>query len=138
MDTLKIQFPWYAPGQFLNNEYKVFQSRIPQLLNEIQLTMINEQGTPISVVLSAVTIRIGPDRAKLLVVDNKEKKIYGHIYIDGHTSEIDQLIDTEGERLMESIDSVYREVKATQDYPEATQTLQKIEAAIDHFDSKSI
>jgi len=138
MDTLEAQYPWYAPGQFLNNEYKVFQSRIPQLLNEIQLTMINEQGTPISVVLSAVTIRIGPDRAKLLVVDNKEKKIYGHIYIDGPTNEIDQLIDTEGERLMESIDNIYREVKATQDYPEATQTLQKIEAAIDHFDSKSI
>ena len=133
MSTLQNQFPWYAPGQFLLGEYHSFKEALPQLLNEIKLALVSENGRPITVTLSAVTLKINPERVRLLIVDNRVKKIYGSVYIDGRATEIDDLVAKQGDKMMKLIDAVYRSEKSTNDYPDASSTLREIESSIDRF-----
>jgi spermidine synthase len=130
MRTMENEFPWYAPGQFLRAEYQDFRSRIPQLVHEIKLNLINDQGAQVLVVLSAVSIKINEERSKLVIVDNQTRKIYGSVYIDGQADEIDQLVARTSERLLRRIDTAYQQERTTKAYPEARPTLKKIEAAL--------
>ncbi|MBE0574977.1 MAG: fused MFS/spermidine synthase [Desulfuromonadales bacterium] len=138
MDSLERQFPWYAPGQFLRNAFQVSQSRSPQRLEEIKLTLVGNQGTPFMMTLTAVTIKISPERVKLLIVDNQAKKIYGHIYIDGSAAKIDQRVAKQAEKLLQLIDTVYRQEKPAGTSPAALPTLEKIKAAINSFKVEDI
>lgn len=138
MDRLESQFPWYAPGQFLLEEYRIFSSRVPQGLNEIPLTLSNTDGTPILVTLTAVTMKIGPERVKLLIVDNVAKKVIGFIYVNGDAESIDRRVVKYAEQLMQTIDSIYQQEKSLSAYPTAVLTFEKITAAIDQFKPEAI
>ena len=75
-------FPWYAPGQFLLAEYRTLRSRDPRLLQEVELTTSMKAASPGCCSLAILEIRIGPERAEIMVVDNAAKKIHGHLYVD--------------------------------------------------------
>lgn len=138
INTMEKQFAWYAPGAFLSNEYQVFLSRLPKLLDEIKLALVNADGVPIMVTLSLVTAKISPEHVRLMIVDNQARKIYGSILIDGNAAEIDRLVAQQGERLLHSIDTLYRQVKPINAYPAALSTLRKIETAIISFRIENI
>ena len=138
MDIMEKQFAWYAPGQFLRSEYQTFLLRIPQLLGEMQLTFANTEGLPVVLTLSAVTLKLNPELVRLLIVDNKVKKIHGFIYVEGDAGEIDQKVYQRFVRLKQLILSVYQREQTTSALPPALPTMGKIEMAINHLKSGTI
>ncbi|PLX99459.1 MAG: spermidine synthase [Desulfuromonas sp.] len=104
MAKLSGSYPWFAPGEFLQQEYRRFQTQIPQLENELILSL-TANGIPTRLVLSAVSIRIAPERAKLLIVDNQAKEIYGSIYLDAPEREMEQQLDRHSKQLLETIEN---------------------------------
>lgn len=133
METIDNQFPWYAPGQFLLEEYRDFQSRTPRLYDDTSLTLLNNAGSPITVTLSVVRTRIGAERTKLLVVDNQVRKIYLTFFIDGEEQHMEQLIAAHGDQLLQVINETYQQEQISAPLPDADQTLNRARAALERY-----
>ena len=131
MSTMERWFPWYAPGQFLLKEYTAYQDRQPRLYKEIELALRNEEGTPESVTLSLVTMKIGPERAKLMIVDNSIRKIYSFFYVEAESEVIDQQVASQADEILSTIHRVYQTAKSKTTTPNASVILPKILAAIE-------
>jgi len=80
---LEKNYPWYAPGKFLKNEYLEELATLPRLLQQTAFTLLNERGDPMVIRISAVLARISSERAAVMFVDNDARIMYDQLYVTG-------------------------------------------------------
>ena len=80
--ALRARFPEYAPGRFLAREVEERLARQPVLRGQVPVEVLLASGVRRHVVLSVVTLEIGPERGVVMVVDNDAREIYGERYVD--------------------------------------------------------
>lgn len=80
--ALRSRSPEYAPGRFLAREVEEREASQPVLQGEAAVGVIRGPGPPARVVLSVVTLRIGPERGFVAIVDNAVRETYGESYVD--------------------------------------------------------
>ena len=81
LQELDKKFPEYAPGRFLESEYKSLQSMNPRLLQKLPLIFTNQKGGKRVVEISAVLVPISQSRASIMFVDNQDRVVYGQLYV---------------------------------------------------------
>jgi spermidine synthase len=83
MRTFEEQYPWFAPGKFLKNEYLVQAALNPVLLEKTAFVFLDERGAKVRREISAVLVPISGDRASVVFVDNDARVKYGEVYLSG-------------------------------------------------------
>jgi spermidine synthase len=131
--VLDNKYPWFAPGRFLKQQYEAELSKVPSLLQNISLILLNEKGAPIRLVISAVIVRVSKVRAAAVFVDNAARDIYGQRYFSG--SDLDKTIAGYVSGVMAAIRSVYERetqiaVSRGRKFPAADPTKKKIRGVI--------
>ena len=91
--ALRSRFPDYAPGRFLEREIDERRSREPVLVGQVAVEVLSAAGPPRKIVLSAVTLKIGPERGVVMVVDNAAREIYGERYVDDTATTLDGTLE---------------------------------------------
>jgi spermidine synthase len=131
--ALDTKYPWFAPGRFLKVEYTTLTALNPMLLQRAAFMLMDEQGKPVSKVISAVLVPISPDRASVAFVDNDARIVYGQAYVDGFKNNpaLNELVND----IMTAIQTAYRqEVDRTLSrktaLPPAGPTMQRIQDVI--------
>jgi spermidine synthase len=89
-EALRARFPDHAPGRFLAREVDERLARQPVLRGEAPVEVIGRGR----VVLSVVTLAIGPERGVVMVVDNAAREIYGERYVDAPAGALDDALTT--------------------------------------------
>jgi len=84
LDELDQKYPWYAPGQFLKNEYQTAQAMEPRLLQQSAFMLMNEQGRSVALEISAVLVPVSKTRASIMFVDNRARVVYGQLYVNDY------------------------------------------------------
>ncbi len=79
---LRERFPGYAPGRFLAREVEEQGARQPVLRGEVEVALRRSDGTTSRILLSVVTLAIGPRRGVVMVVDNAVRETWGERYVD--------------------------------------------------------
>jgi spermidine synthase len=104
-DALKQRFPWYAPGRFLAREVEERNARQPVLRGETPVQVRGAAGATatVTVVLSVVTLVIGPERGVVMVVDNEAREIYGQRYLDAPAGGLDAILEARARSLLAGI-----------------------------------
>jgi len=130
---LGTEYPWFAPGRFLKQEYRAELSKMPSLLQNMSFILLNEKGEPIRLEISAVIVRVSEERAAAIFVDNAARVIYGQRYFSG--SDLDKTIAEFVSGVMTAIRTVYdREtqiaVSQGRKYPAGHPTQKKIKDLI--------
>ncbi len=131
--VLDNKYPWFAPGRFLKQQYEAELSKVPSLLQNISLILLNEKGAPIRLVISAVIVRVSKVRAAAVFVDNAARDIYGQRYFSG--SDLDKTIAGYVSGVMAAIRSIYERetqiaVSRGRKFPAADPTKKKIRGVI--------
>jgi spermidine synthase len=131
--TLDNKYPWFAPGRFLKQEYEDELSKVPTLLQNVSLILLNEKGAPIRLVISAVIVRVSKVRAAAVFVDNAARVIYGQRYFSGNN--LDKTISGFVSGVMAAIRTVYERetqiaVSRGRRFPAADPTKKKIKGVI--------
>ncbi len=88
-EELKTRFPDYAPGRFLAREVDERLARQPVLRGQVRVEVLGRGA----IVLSVVTLTIGPERGVVMVVDNAAREIYGERYVDAPRGDIDTALE---------------------------------------------
>ena len=125
----------YAPARFLRREYMEAMARNPVRIGQEIFTLLTEEGQKRSVEISAVTMRVGKERAVVVFVDNRAREIYGQRYFDGPGTDLDRDVRRLVDDTMAAIRAAYEKEAAAArgrggDYPPADGTLQKIRDAV--------
>jgi spermidine synthase len=133
LTELTARYDSFAPGRFLKQEYAEEISKIPQLIQQTALMLLNAQGQVFSLKISGVMARVGPQRAAAIFVDNAARVIYGQRYFSG--SNVDQDVSGFITEVMSAIGAAYRrevEVALRQGtkFPAAGPTISKIRQII--------
>ena len=131
--TIEENYPWYGPSQFLLQEHRIFQFRVPQLHDDIRITLLDPTGQPTDVTLSIVVSKVSPERAKLLIVDNQVRQIYTSFYIDSDAERMEQVIADHAEELLQIVESTYQQQQRDGRLPDKQITLQKIDLALGKY-----
>jgi len=85
--------------------------------------------------ISAVKVRIGEDRAAVVFVDNRTRKIFGQKYIDAEKNALEDSVSRYAEVVLANLKVCYR-MEATlaerkgRSFPPADATLRKIQEII--------
>ena len=82
---LEARHSWYAPGRFLQREYRSLLAMEPRPLSSLALTFLDDTGGRILVELAAVLVPVSASRASVMFVDNRAKAVYGQRYIDDYS-----------------------------------------------------
>jgi spermidine synthase len=104
--------PGFAPGRFLKREYEVLMSQDPKLLRQDTFALLDENGDEVFLEISTVTMRIGAERAVVVFADNRAKEIYGRLYIDGRSEELDARIRRIADDVVGELKRIYRSESA--------------------------
>jgi len=131
--ALNNKYPWFAPGRFLNQEYEAELAKVPRLLENMSFILLNENGAPIRLVISAVIAHVSSVRAAAIFVDNAARVIYGQRYFSGN--DVDKTISKFVSDVMAAIGTVYeRETRIAagrgKRFPDADSTQKKIRDVI--------
>ncbi len=140
MGELDRSYPDFKPGRFVREEHRKRLSRIPRLLEQIRIQLLDGGGNPKTVEISAVLVRVSDIRAAVVFVDNAIRDVYGQLYFDG--SDIDQRIGVFAGDVIASIDALYRaEVKSGtaqgRQFPASDSTIEKIRSLVQDRCSES-
>jgi len=81
LEELDTNFPGYAPGRFLKNEYQSVLAMNPRLLQKLPLIFADQRGVRRVVEISAVLVPISKNRASIMFVDNQARVVYGQLYV---------------------------------------------------------
>ena len=84
---LNLDYPWYAPGRFLADEYRGAVALEPRLLQEAPFAFAADGGGRLEVTVSAVLVPVSRTRASVMFVDNAARVIYGQVYVDDYDRE---------------------------------------------------
>jgi len=133
MAVLDNKYPWFAPGRFLKKEYEAELSKVPSLLQSMSFMLLNENGTPFRLVISAVIARISKVRAAAIFVDNAARVIYGQRYFSGN--DLDKTMAGFVSEVMAAMRTVYERetqiaVSRGKSFPDADSTKEKIKGVI--------
>jgi spermidine synthase len=82
MGELERAYPEFAPVRFLKGEVRDLVAMTPTLIRSENFSMLDNAGRRVTVEISAVKVRIGEERAAVVFVDNRTRKIFGQKYID--------------------------------------------------------
>ena len=83
LDELDKNYPWYAPGRFLKNEYLTELSKEPRLLEARSFIVLNKKGDKTEIQIAAVMSPVSSEMAIVDFVENRSRVIYGQLYIPG-------------------------------------------------------
>jgi spermidine synthase len=110
--SLEERFPEFAPARFLKREYLSEVARTPRLLRLASFPLVMDTGKEEVVEISAVTMRVGDERAVVMFVDNRAREIYGQLYLDGPDRALDGMVRRFADDVMESLQAGYRQEAA--------------------------
>jgi spermidine synthase len=130
---LNFEYPSYAPGRFLGNEYQATLTLEPRLLQQASFALMSDEGGRTEVEISAVLVPISRTRASIMFVDNRARVVYGQWYVENYGR--DGLADRLAVEVMSAIQAAYDgEADAArgrrQTLPSAAQMLGKMKAVI--------
>jgi len=130
---LKNKYEHFAPGIFLNKEYMDEVSKIPKLIQQTELVLLNAGGEIIKLEISAVLVRVSQERAAAIFVNNAARVIYGQRYFSGIN--VDQAVSGFISEVMGTIRAAYRReaemaLRQGKRFPPEDATLKKIRAVI--------
>jgi spermidine synthase len=130
---LNMEYPWYAPGKFLWNEYQAALALEPRLIQQATLMLLNEDGGTTAVDMSAVLVPVSKTRASIMFVDGRARVVYGQLYVDDY--ERTGFAARFAADVMAAIQAAYDGEFAAargrkQRLPAAAQTLKRIKAVI--------
>jgi len=133
MAVLKTKYDQFAPGRFLKQEYMREVSKIPRLIEQTALMLLNARGEIIRLEISAVIARVSQERAAVVFVDNAARVVYGQRYFSGKN--VDQAISGFISEVMSAIRATYHREAETAwrqgiKFPAADQTMSKIRNVI--------
>jgi spermidine synthase len=130
---LNMEYPWYAPGKFLWNEYQAALALDPRALQQTTLMVAGQDGGTTAMDVSAVLVPVSRTRASVMFVDNPARVVYGQVYIDNWqgTGMADRLASD----VVSAVRAAYDTEAATarqrgQALPSAAQTLRRVKAVI--------
>lgn len=83
IDTLARQYPDYAPGRFLRNEYLTDSGREPRLLAAKAFVFLDGAGRQVKKVISLVLAPVSEELTAVAVVDNEAKILFGQAFFSG-------------------------------------------------------
>ena len=133
LTELTHKYGWFAPGRFLKQEYMEEVSKIPKLIQQTDLVLLNAGGQSIKLEISAVMVRISRERAAAIFVDNAARAIYGQRYFSG--IDADQAVSGFISEVMNAIRATYRReaelaLRQGRKIPAADATMRKIRQII--------
>jgi spermidine synthase len=101
--ALRTRFPGYAPGRFLAREVEERLARQPVLRGQVPVSVRPAVGGSGAIVLSVVTLEIGPERGVVMVVDNEAREVYGERYLDAPAGALATTLEARAERVLDGI-----------------------------------
>ena len=135
MGELERSYPEYAPVRFLKGEVRDQAAETPTLIRLENFSMLDDAGRRVTVEISAVKVRIGEERAAVVFVDNRNRKIFGQKYIDAKKNALEDSVSRYAEDVLANLKVCY-EREATlaerkgRSFPPADATLRKIQEII--------
>lgn len=84
MRRLTFEYPWYAPGRFLDGEYHAALALEPRLLQQSTFTLLSDNGGQLAVEISAVLVPVSKTRGSIMFVDNRSRTVFGQVYVDDY------------------------------------------------------
>lgn len=131
LGELDKDFPWYAPGRFLKNEYLTETSKEPKLLEARSLIVLNAKGEKTELQIAAVMSPISSDMAVIDFVESGARIVYGQLYVHGQNK--DEFIKRFAGNVMTAVNAAYLEEAAAampQGIPQEGLTEKKIRNVI--------
>jgi spermidine synthase len=134
LGRLRRDFPWYAPGRFLQAEDQAASAMEPRLLGQLALSLANDDGAAAMVEVSSVLVPVSRTRASIMFVDNRARTVFGQVFVDDY--ERDRRADRLAGDVLGALHAAYeREVRAAaargEGLPPARETLQRIRSVIE-------
>ena len=115
---LNVEYPWYAPGNFLHSEYQAAFALEPRLLQESTFTLLNDHGAQVELRMSAVLVPVSKTRGSIMFVDNDSRTVFGQIFVDNYDK--DGRGTTVADDVMRAVRSAYEaEMIAARDQRQA-------------------
>jgi spermidine synthase len=135
MGELERSYPEYAPVRFLKGEVRDLAAETPTLIRAENFPMLDDAGRRMTVEISAVKVRIGEERAAVMFVDNRNRKIFGQKYIDAEKNALEDSVSRYAEDVLANLKACYqREATLAErkgrSFPPADATLRKIQEII--------
>lgn len=84
LGRLRRDFPWYAPGRFLQAEDRAAALMEPRLLGQLSLALANDDGGTATMEVSSVLVPVSRTRASIMFVDNRARVVFGQMYVDDY------------------------------------------------------
>ena len=100
---LRERFPDYGPRRFLDREVEERIASRPVLRGEAAVRVRSAAGESAAVVLSVVSLEIGPGRGVVMVVDNDLRRTYGERYVDAREGELEAILETQSRAVVAGI-----------------------------------
>ena len=134
MTELDTNYPSFAPGRFLKNEYTAQAAPKPELFEKMEFVLFNERGRQVQIEISVMLVPIGRERVSVVFVDNNAKVIYGQRYLSGPG--LDEQIRRFTDGVTSDIEAAYRQEARSalakgKAFPSQEPTLQRIKQIID-------
>jgi hypothetical protein len=131
MAELDSKYPDYSPLKFLRGEVQDLVVMAPTLIRAEKFLLQTDLGGTVVVELSAVKVRIGEERAAVIFVDNRTRKIYGQKYIDARKDDLEKELRRYTDAVLSNLRTTYQRetalaVRDGKEYPTANTTLRKI------------
>jgi len=135
MGELERSHPGYAPADFLKGEVRDLAAGTPTLIRSEKFFLLDAAGRRVTVEISAVKVRIGEERAAVVFVDNRTRKIFGQKYIDAEKNALEGSVSRYAEDVLANLKVGYRREadlaeRAGKSFPPADTTLRKIQEII--------
>lgn len=84
LGRLRRDYPWYAPGRFLQAEDQAAALMEPRLLGQLSLALANDDGGTATMEVSSVLVPVSRTRASIMFVDNRARVVFGQMYVDDY------------------------------------------------------
>jgi spermidine synthase len=97
------RFPDYGPRRFLAREVEERIASRPVLRGESAVRVRRATGAVAGVVLSVVSLEIGPGRGVVMVVDNDLRQTYGERYVEARVGELEAILEAQSRAVVEGI-----------------------------------
>jgi spermidine synthase len=135
MGELERSYPGYAPADFLKGEVRDQAAETPTLIRSENFFLLDDAGRRVTVEISAVKVRIGEERAAVVFVDNRNRKIFGQKYIDAKKNALEDSVSRYAEDVLANLKVSYRREadlaeRTGRSFPPADATLRKFQEII--------
>jgi spermidine synthase len=135
LQTLETHYPEFAPGRFLKGEHLAHQNTLPRLIASEVFALLTPEGDARTVEISAVQTRVGSSRGTVLFVDNAAREIYGQLYRDGDSAELDVVLPAFAGEVLAALRDTYEKEAAASlarglRLPPTLETLDRLRAVV--------